>query len=312
MQSSHLKLFMYFWAFLLSSTLVFLPFEGLTDRVSYINTLNNIIKYKQNYIKEDSLFIFFVSDPIWYYMNFALAKLIPTDWTIRLIIFFGSFTTLCLLINQSKREWLPLIFLVSLSPAFLTHYIGHLRQGFALTLMVISYFMWRKKPLFSVFILIFAIFTHNITAICIFLVFLKNLLQKCLGANLSIVIFALINIIIFNNQIIAQVLNILQHRQYEYYNSITYDPSGRILVLIVILLASFSVKRSFIKTEGAYFFVFYLLTYFTLPISARVFESMFVLLTCQVVQSDMRQKYLPVLSTGLYVIASLMVFSIYS
>lgn len=312
MKISYIKFCVILYVILYAGILASLPFEGLTDRISYISTLNNIIQYRENYIKIDNYKIFLVSDPAWYSINYILASFLPTEWAIRLIIFFGSLTTLGILTSLSSLRWLPLVVLLSFTPAFLTHYIGHLRQGFALTLLVISYYSWYNKPRFSKLVLLFAIFTHNIAIIILLLIGFKNLLLKFFAPFISLLIFTFIVYNIFNNSYISNILQFFQHRQFEYYNNIEYDPSGRVLAIVFLMLICFLIKPSFLKSNGAYALTFYLTTYFTLPMSARIFESMFVLLICQVVQSEMKQWHIPTIVVAIYTFGSLGVYTVYN
>jgi hypothetical protein len=245
------------------------------DFQSYLNYAESswilIFKYADN-----GLLALLFNEPVWLLINSILSYLFQPDTVVRLIVFFSAFSFAWLIIKNNPEDffWL-LIFL--LLPAVIKNYLIHLRQGLG-----IAFFLWgwfsvsrtARWALFGIaamvhasfFFIILLLFLSKLFAIARFGFGLRNLGNIFISVVISIALGSLVEAI--------------GARQAESYNFEKTDGSGLgflfwAIILFVLIIQGRSYQRK--HTFPIAILGFYLISYWFIEVSARIFESGLIL-----------------------------------
>jgi len=254
--------------------------DTYSDYLNYLNyasSSNNIISaYAQNGV----LFLLF-NEPVWLLTNSLLALFFPPEIVIRLITFISSFSASFILMTKSKRPFLWILLLLVL-PAIFKNYLVHIRQGLAISLFLLAIYAPNQR-LKNVF-LTTAPFVHS----SFFFVISFSLLSSVTASlRLSLLQRLTLPIAIFSFfvPITLSISQLAGARQSAHYADLAIHASGLgfffwTLILFIFILEGVSFLQS---NYFAYMsLVFYLVSYWFLPVSPRIFESsiIMVLLSC--------------------------------
>ena len=279
-------------AILYASCLTFLfPIDDtIIDRANYLAYAENSLLLIGNYLNQGLLSLFF-NEPIWLLINIFLSLLTSPETTLQIIIFFSSFTVSYLVLkNSPKYFWILLIILIF--PNVIKNFIIHIRQGLAVAFFLIGWFSL-SKPKRYLFILM-SPFIHSSFFIIITIFFLTSILQKMRFAfDLRLIIYILLGLTVsFGLGFIASFLGMRQANEYEF-TAASSSGLGFLFWFIILSLyvtsgKAFLQKHSFVIGM----IVFYLITYFFIEVTARIFESAIILVLLASLELKLKQIYI--------------------
>ena len=276
----------------------YFPLDGsIIDRSNYLNYAENS-KLISLYYLNDGILSFLFNEPVWLMINIVLSSFLEPQNTLRTIIFVSSFTVSFLLLRNNLRYfWILLIILAF--PNVIKNFIIHIRQGLAIAFFLIGWFSSSKSTKYFFFIL--SPFVHASFFIVVSIYLITETLKKMRFAfDIKLIVYLLIGLIVsFGLGFIASLLGMRQSNEYQF---IAASSSGLgflfwliILFLYVLNGKEFLRKNSFILGM----IVFYLVTYFFVEVTARIFESVIILVLLASLELEKNSKIIVV---GLFVI----------
>jgi hypothetical protein len=266
-----------FFSFLFALYLASLPIDQFVDRESYLSYASYSLPIFLNR-SSHGILTFFFNEPLFGAVNVILTSLFEVETTLRLIIFFSAFTTFYIVLLNSEPKYILLSLLFLLLPQVLKNNIIHLRQGLA-----ISFFIWgwfssngrKKKILFFCSAL-----THSSFIIVLFGLFLIRFIREFkFSTDLRMTIFVLLSL--FIGVFSFPLADMLGARQVDNYETVVSEASGFGFIFwfgILIIFISQG-KRFFLHNTHSFLFLsLYLGTYFFLPVSGSILESVLILI----------------------------------
>ena len=267
-----------------------LPVEGFSDRSSYLIIAESPLLHLAHYLNTGGWLGLLTNEPGWLAINLILSFFLEPELIIRGIIFISAIFLGVYLVRKNPRN-LFFIFLLLLYPQITKNFTLHLRQGLAITMFFIALNPYGARRYPSIMIL--TSFIHS-SFIIINLIFYFNYLcdKLKLSIGLRLVLFSFLTLTGINFlPVIAEILGFRQATQYNF-EKVDIGGLGFLLYSIfsILLLHSYS----FLKRHSNAILVcaFYLLTYFTFPLSARVLESGLLLIFLAGVDLPKFKKYL--------------------
>ncbi len=212
------------------------------------------------------------NEPLWLLLNIALEGNLRPDEIVRLIIFFSSFGVAYLTLRSHPSHFLALVMFLLL-PQVLKNNIIHLRQGLGITIFLIGWYS-RYLPLRLLFIGL-APFVHA-SFFFIDALFLLNVAYMNLRISTLWRVVGTIIIGLTLGALGIFLAGALGARQGNNYESLSSNGSGLAflfwlaLTIILCLEGKRFVRTNFFEVS---LLIFYLATYFLLPVTARIFES---------------------------------------
>lgn len=294
------KLAMFFIAVAYAYILTIQPVDLFVDRNNYLSYALNSGEIFNRYLTQGWLSFFF-NEPLWLGVNIFLKSLFSPESTLRIIIFFSSFVTAYLAL-QHKPRWFFIIFLILFLPQVLKNNIIHLRQGLAIAIFLCGWFSTRKNIRYAFFI--FACLIHASFFIIVFLMLLNHFLIRFrLG-------FELRTAAIFFGGIFVGFLGLwlagfLGARQANEYVDGAAEVSGLAFIFWTVIAGLYVLQgKSFLRKNSLQFslIIFYLSTYFLLPVTARVFESGLILILISLLGLTSHRKHAFFLAFSFYFI----------
>lgn len=265
----------FLFAIIYGATLSLLPSDELRDWTNYLSYAENA--WVQLQISWGiSPLIAFANEPLWLLINSALALILPPEAVVRLIIFVPATLVAWLVLRHGPRPFAWLLVILFLWPV-IQNYLIHLRQGLAIAVFLLGWFT-TGRPLR--WLLMGATpFIHLSFAFVLPLLWLATAMQRLkLGADLRTIVF--ISSGIFAGTSLAWIAEIIGARQSESYSFSTADVSGIgfLYWLSIFALMCFEGRR-FLRGNAfqAGVVVFYLSTYFLIEVTARIFDSVLIL-----------------------------------
>jgi hypothetical protein len=217
------------------------------------------------------------NEPLWLLINMGLNQLVTPEGVMRAIIFIGAFTlSYCLLKSDPKNAFWLMLFL--LTTPILKNYITHLRQGLGISVFFAGYLAtskFRSWPL-----MVAAPFIHSSFFIVLLIAAIPKLLQKIkLGIDVRLLVLALFGLgICLSLGIITEILGARQAARYEFEIKDNLTGLGWFFWFSITALFITQGKRFFSENQAALgILVFYLISYFLIEVTARVFNSGFLL-----------------------------------
>lgn len=258
--------------------LLSLPMDAIMDRDNYLiyAEFSNEIILKYVY---DGWLPLLSNEPVWLGLNIFLSFFLTPEQTVRALIGIPAIITAYLVLKTNPKYFLFLV-LILLIPNVIKNNIVHLRQGLAISIFFFAIF--NKKKSNQHLLIALTPFIHSSFFIVILLLSISAILQIFnLSLKVKIFIFAFISLFLCLG--LGFFSSLLQSRQSETYDFSMTDVSGFgfvfwliILTLYLLEAKSFTHKFDFIIE----LLVFYLVGYFLIDVTARIFEStiIFVLL----------------------------------
>ena len=249
--------------------------DTIIDRANYLDYTINSEQIILRYINENFYSVLF-NEPLWLLINIVLSIFFQSEDVLKIIIFFSSFTVSYIVLKSNpKYFFILLVFLFF--PNFIKNYIIHIRQGLSITIFLLGWFSISntKKNIFF----ILTPFIHA-SFYFILLIYIVNICLKEIKFDIYLKVLVYIILGLFFSFTLGVVASYLGARQANEYEFIAQNISGLgflfwILIFIVYITSEeiFLEKYSFIIGV----IIFYLVTYFFIEISARVFESVIIL-----------------------------------
>nr|CDQ32828.1 hypothetical protein BN993_02255 [Virgibacillus halodenitrificans] len=267
-----------------------LDVDGYLDRKNYLIYAQHSDEIFAMYAAS-SLKAFITNEPVWLLLNIWASKHFSPEDTLRIIIFFSSFL-ISFLVLRSYPKYAFFLILFILMPQVLKNNIIHLRQGVGITLFFIGwwcrylplriFFIGLAPLVHASFFFIDALFLLNVA----FSTFrISTVWRMVYTLGVGIVLGAL-------GIWLAGALGARQGGSDEY-SAMGSGGSGLAFLFWVVFSVIFFMEgKSFLRNNffAASILIFYLSTYFLLPVTARVFESgMLVLLLASLGLTDWRR-----------------------
>lgn len=259
------------FALLYATVLTSLPLLEFLDRDNYLTYARYSDEIMARYSALNLVAVLF-NEPLWLLINIGLSKLFIGEVVLRIIIFVAAFLVSWLLLRQNPRHifWMMGFLLI---PQVMKNHIIHLRQGLGLAVFLLGYFSdarWRGRVLMLAAGFVHASFLFLVVIFS--MVYLMGLLRFSprLRVILLLVCFAALGIAV------GTIARLLGARQGNEYADFQTGISGMgFLFWSVALGLLLSAGRDFLQANmvSLAILAFYLSTYFTLPVAARIFES---------------------------------------
>lgn len=272
------KLLVLITAFLYAYLLIkLIPIDAVKDRGNYLDYASwpEVILFRR---LDDGLLGLLFNEPIWLLINLFLSFFLIEENVVRTIIFFGSLTTSYLVLKYNYRYFIVLLFFL-LIPQVLKNYVIHLRQGLALSFFLIGYLSTSKNTLRNNFFIILSPLIHSSFFLIVFLIYLIKFLKR-IKFNNSFKIWSIILFGIVSSFIIESVGKFTGARQATEYEFTSAEISGLAFLFWLVVFIIYTLQgRQFLKNHllSISILIFYLTTYFFIPVTARILESGIVL-----------------------------------
>tara|TARA_E500000178_G_C17027771_1_gene758925 strand:+ start:2024 stop:2995 length:972 start_codon:yes stop_codon:yes gene_type:complete len=265
------------FALVFSIYLAILPIDSFIDRDNYLSFASTPELFFFHRLN-DGYISFVFNEPLWAITNIALRTIFDTENTLRVIIFLSSFSTFYIVLKNIPQEYFFLGLLFLLLPQVLKNNVIQLRQGFAIALFLWGYFSKSNKIRLLFFVS--AALVHSSFIIIIPCLFFITLLSKYNFSNgIKGFLFTAISLSIGVGAL--SMASVLGARQAEGYENYTSNASGLgfifwgCFLMVYILQGNTFLKRN---VASLFFMILYLSTYFFLPVTARIFESVLIII----------------------------------
>jgi hypothetical protein len=295
-----------FYSFICTVTAIFfatylasLPIDSFVDRNNYLIYASSTEAILFARLAKGALYATF-NEPLWGLINLTLGSFLSPQNTVRAVIALSTFITFFLVLKNIPKKFFFLGLLFLLLPQVLKNNIIHLRQGLAVAVFLIGWFSQKNQTRFSFFLA--AAFIHSSFMIVLVSLILIEFFENFSWSNgvktLTYIIVSL-SIGLFG----LALAQLLGARQAEAYQEITSEASGlAFLFWLGILLIYLLEGNAFIKNNlvSVFFLVLYLCTYFLLPVSARVFESVLLIILLSSLYLKLKNRIYFYLFIGFY------------
>lgn len=254
-----------------------IPVDGsIIDRANYIDYAERSNRLIDIYYS-GGILRFLSNEPVWLIVNSLLRHFYSADVVVRIIIFFSSFTV-SFLVLRSKPKYFIYLFLVLLFPAVIGKFVIHIRQGLAISFFLIGWFS--KNRLIRWLFFGLSPFIHSSFLFILMLFGISKFSEKIkLAFDLRVLLISIVAFcVIVGLPFLALVSGARQANEYDFSGP---EVSGvGFLYWSFILVLFWSQGKVFIRVNSFVItgLVFYLSTYFFLVVTARIFESILVLL----------------------------------
>ena len=285
-----------------------IPMDGIMDRDNYLRYALSSSEIWTFYDPISRLF----NEPLWLQLNINLYILFNNQETVvKFYVFFSSMIMSFIVLRQNKKYFIYLLGIVFLWQV-MTNYVVHLRQGVAITIFLLAYF--NKNKNIRLFFYLLTPFIHTSFFIVLALILFSTILKK---SKLSLQINYLLQFSSYTifSLFILSIALYLGARQGELYlseNSISFSGFGFIYWLLILFIfisekPSFQLKNNLTIS----FILFYLASYFTLPVVGRIFEDVLILILLSALDlSENKQKIFFMLFTIYFLFQSNIIFKI--
>lgn len=261
------------YAFVLAN---YIPMDGLIkDRQNYLEYAGASEVIILRYLSGGYLSLF-ANEPVWLSINIILNQFFEPVTTIKLIIFFTAFVTAYLVLRVNPKYFVFLLFMLFF-PQVIGKAVVHIRQGLAISIFLLGWFTISKPWRWLLFALI-----PLIHASFFFVLFLYGftwfLQQLKFALDLRTIATVLLGLMIgLGLGFIASLLGARQANGYEF-SAAAVSGLGFLFWLGVFVLYWLQ-GRNFVKENALAMaaIAFYLTTYFLFEVTARIFESMVII-----------------------------------
>ncbi|RUO27871.1 EpsG family protein [Aliidiomarina sanyensis] len=285
----------FFYAYVLAN---YIPMDGsIKDRLNYLEYAGSSEVIALRYLSDGYLALV-VNEPVWLSINLVLNQLLDPEATLKLIIFFTAFVKAYLVLCVNPKYFAFLLFILFF-PQVIGKSVVHIRQGLAIGFFLMGWFTLSKPWKWFLFALsplihasfFFVLFLYGFTWLLKqlrFAIDLRTIAVVLLGVGLSLGLGFL-----------AAIFGARQAEEYEF-SSTEVSGLGFLFWLCVFVLyllqgRRFAKANAFAMTAIA----FYLSTYFLIEVTARIFESMIVIvLLSSLSLTSWRRKFFIVFISG--------------
>lgn len=262
-------------ALLYGGVLASFPLDVFKDRENYLAYAENAWFILTSFWDINPLAVL-ANEPVWLIINAGFGMFFSPEETLRLIVFFPATLVAYAVLVQSQNNfwWLLLILFI---PQVIKNHIIHLRQGVAVSFFIFGWL--NKKSHFRRILIILTPFIHASFFIVLLLFFFSKLLCR-LRFSWDIRSFIFVGLGIGVGAGLSWSASYLGARQAEHYAFVAANVSGLGFlfwsgILVLMALQGRAFMRRFAFELGA--IIFYLATYFSIEVTARIFESTILL-----------------------------------
>ncbi len=212
------------------------------------------------------------NEPVWLLINSGLGLFMDPEMVVRAIIFFGASSVTWLILRHYPKHFFWLI-LFLLLPQVIKNYLIHLRQGAAITVFLWGWFAGNRSSRWLLMGL--TPFIHaSFFFILVLLASTWILRFTRFGSDLKIITYGFVGIAFgLGLSFLAELLGARQAGEYAFERT---DVSGLgFLLWAIILSIMLSAGKSWLRehTFESGIVTFYLMTYWLIEVTARIFES---------------------------------------
>lgn len=257
------------------SLLASLPLEAFLDRVNYLHYAKNSWAILERYWSVNPL-VWLSNEPMWLLINSVLAEALTPEFTLRVIIFVPATLVAWVVLHRDSHQFIWLLWLLLLPQVIFAHII-HLRQGVAIAVFLSGWFA-TSRPL-RWLLLAITPFIHAAFFFILTLLALNAAARRLrLAADLHTLAFIGAGLgISVSLDLIAPSLGARQAERYELF---AVDVSGLGFIFWCSIFGAMCLQGRTFMRHYAFelgIIVFYLATYFLIEVSARIFESVILL-----------------------------------
>lgn len=271
-----------FLAFVFAAILASLPVDMFIDRDNYILYAIDAVNVFKSNLSQGWLRSL-TNEPVWLGINILLGNLADPKGVLRIIIFISSFVVAYLTLQTEPRALIILV-LFLLLPQILKNHVIHLRQGVAVAVFLLAWFGASKSTRVVLLCL-----TPLIHASFFFVIFLYALncffVRFNFSAGLRLLTYLIVSLLLAGTSL--WLASQLGARQGDQYQSAALEISGLGFVFWLGFFTLFILQGpTFLRANSfpAGLLLFYLVSYFALPIGARIFESGLILIMLAALQ----------------------------
>lgn len=250
-----------------------LDIDGYVDRENYLEYAMHSDEILLIYAAS-SLEAILTNEPAWLIFNIWASRHFTPEDTLRLIIFISSFLTSFLVLRSYPKQAFFLIIFI-LTPQVLKNNIIHLRQGLGIALFLLGW--WSRYLPVRILFIGLAPLVHA-SFFFINALFILNIAFSTFGVStIWRVVYTLGVAVVLGAMGIwlASELGARQGSNAEYSGMGGGGTGLAVMFWVAFAVIFFMEGKDFLKSNffSASILVFYLSTYFLLPVTARVFES---------------------------------------
>lgn len=248
-----------------------LPDQDFKDFNNYLGYAENSSLIALGYAAGGYLAIL-ANEPVWLFINSGLGQFMDPEIVVRSIIFFGASSFAWLILRYYPKHFYWLILFLFL-PQVIKNYLIHLRQGAAITVFLWGWFAGNR---FSRLLLMgLTPFIHASFFFILALLALTWIMRFTrFGSDLKIITFGFVGIALgLGLGFLVELIGARQAGEYAFERT---DVSGLGFMLWAIVLSiMLSADKSWLRdhTFESGIVTFYLMTYWFVEVTARIFES---------------------------------------
>jgi hypothetical protein len=257
--------------------LVNLPLHMFKDRAAYISYASYSDQILQRWA-EHGLLHLLANEPVWLLLNVALSSALQPEDVVRAFIFVPSLAVAWMTL-RSKPKHICWLFLILFYPSVIKNHLVHVRQGVAIAIFLVGVLAQGHRGLRWMLVSLTP-FVHSSFFFVIIIMLLAHLSRSLrFSVGLSIFVFVLATAaLLLSVEWIASALGARQAEEYQLLAGVAV--SGINFVFWGMMLGLMAMEgKDYLgryRCEVAAV-IFYLGTYFFTPITARVFESVLLL-----------------------------------
>lgn len=262
-------------AFLLAgiyaSILSQLPDDSFKDYSNYLIYAEHSL-FRLIGLSNQGFWFVLANEPIWLIANAWLGLFLQADSVVRLVIFSSAFfVSFVTLLAAPKNFWWLLVFLILALVA--KNHLIHIRQGFAIALFILAWFS--NSRFLKISLMTLTPFVHASFFFVLILLIASNAMLKLrLGPGIRSIAVALIATAVgLGLGWLAALFGARQAQEYEF--SMAEVSGLGFLIWLSILIIYLLEGKAFLHRHAfaLSLIIFYLVTYFFIEVTARIFES---------------------------------------
>jgi len=253
-----------------------LPIDVFKDRINYLRYASSSLKTLRLYY-ESGLFVVLSNEPLWLCINGFLSLFIKPETVVRILILSSSFFVSWHILRNNKEYFFWIVFFLFM-PQVIKNHIVHLRQGVAISFFLAGWYgsgQIRKWFFIGSTPFIHASFAFVLALLCVSAC-LKQLPLAADIRNLILLCYAVL--ISLSLSWLGRLLGARQASEYVF-SATHVSGLGFIFWSIVFMVMLFEgrhyLRQYSFEVSGL---LFYLASYWLIPVTARIFESMLLLI----------------------------------
>ncbi len=258
---------------------------SIIDRVNYVNYAKNSGDILAGYLYRGNILSLISNEPIWLWINSMFRMFMEPELIVKTIIFISAFlSAFCFLRLSPKNIIFVMIFLFI--PQIMKNYVVHLRQGFGISIFMLGMLFsdWRRLLFCGISPLI-----HSSMFFTIMFLQVDNVIdyfkkKPKFSITMKMIIYSVVSFVLcINLKVLLILFGDRRLGAYDFSKSASSSGLGWafwLCVLILMLLSGTTWMKK--HSSSIYAIVFYLVSYFLLQVTARIFESslFLILISC--------------------------------